>query len=167
MPRFYLPTPPLLSSTLLTMSLFLLSVGFRTTAAFQCLDPSDHEIASGTANRLDRCDPQNRDALTTCGSAHNSRESFQNLAERIHRWSHENNTLVWLGEFGVSRKAPLNDAVRWIEDNRRAFEEHRIGHALWDYGSGRTQNFSIVDRSRWGAPPQASELMKRLFPGTR
>ena len=40
---------------------------------------------------------------------------------------------LYVGEFGVIDKAPLEDTVRWFRDVMTIFREENIGYALWTY----------------------------------
>lgn len=40
---------------------------------------------------------------------------------------------TYCGEFGVVDSAPEGEAVKWISDLLRLLDQHRIGHALWNY----------------------------------
>lgn len=49
---------------------------------------------------------------------------------------------LYCGEFGVIDCADDQDAVRWIRDCMELFEEHGIGHCLWNY---KALNFGLLD----------------------
>ena len=51
---------------------------------------------------------------------------------------------LYCGEFGVIDSAPDKDAVAWIQDCIDFFDEHQIGHALWNY---KELDFGFVDEN--------------------
>ncbi|MBY5959116.1 glycoside hydrolase family 5 protein [Membranicola marinus] len=49
---------------------------------------------------------------------------------------------LYCGEFGVIKKAPDEDRLRWYQDMIELFEENQIGYANWNY---KSDNFGLVN----------------------
>ncbi len=58
--------------------------------------------------------------------------------------SEEDNVPLYCGEYGVIDLAADDDRARWIADIEKAFDNHGIGHALWNY---KEKDFGIVSGS--------------------
>ncbi len=52
---------------------------------------------------------------------------------------------VYCGEFGVIRFAPIQSKRNWLSDIISIFNEHGIGHAVWDYTDGINAWFAFTD----------------------
>lgn len=52
------------------------------------------------------------------------------------------NTPLYCGEYGVIDLADNTDKLRWLKDIHKAFANHGIGHALWNY---KEKDFGFVD----------------------
>ncbi len=50
---------------------------------------------------------------------------------------------LYCGEYGVIDLAAGEDKLRWLVDIHKAFENHGIGHALWNY---KEKDFGLVDK---------------------
>ncbi|QNI30248.1 cellulase family glycosylhydrolase [Alloacidobacterium dinghuense] len=66
------------------------------------------------------------------------------------KWSNLHHAPVYCGEFGVLRDY-VDPAMRaqWVHDMRVAFENHKIGWAMWDY----QENFGVVTKKDGKAVP--------------
>ncbi len=49
---------------------------------------------------------------------------------------------LYCGEYGVIELADNNDALRWLADIQKAFRNHGIGNALWNY---KSKDYGIAD----------------------
>ena len=70
--------------------------------------------------------------------------------DRVKTWSDIHQRPVFLGEFGVYEKAPMESRVRWLSAVARIAEAHGIPWAYWQFDT----DFAVYDipRDRWIAP---------------
>lgn len=81
------------------------------------------------------------------------RRDFQTAAD----WSKQNGVPVFLGEFGVFEKAPMDDRVRWTRRVARTAEALGLPWCYWEFRA----NFGVYDprTSGWRLP-----LLRALLP---
>jgi len=77
--------------------------------------------------------------------------------DRVKTWSDIHRRPVFLGEFGVYEKAPMDSRVRWLSAVSRIAEAHGLPWCYWQFDT----DFAVYDvpRDRWIAP-----LLKALVP---
>lgn len=63
----------------------------------------------------------------------NDHALMEKLLSSAFRFQQETGRELYCGEYGVIATAPSKDSRAWITDLRKLFDEHRIGHALWNY----------------------------------
>ena len=69
-------------------------------------------------------------------------EFFEALFAPAIEAAERNGAPLYCGEYGVIDQAPVDSALRWLEDINAAFERHGIGRALWNY---KRKDFGLVD----------------------
>ncbi len=77
--------------------------------------------------------------------------------DRVKTWSDVHQRPVFLGEFGVYEKAPMDSRVRWLSSVARVAEAHGIPWCYWQFDT----DFAVYDipHDRWIAP-----VLKALVP---
>ena len=77
--------------------------------------------------------------------------------DRVKTWSDIHQRPVFLGEFGVYYKAPMDSRVRWLSTVARIAEAHGVPWAYWQFDT----DFAVYDipRDTWVAP-----VLKALVP---
>ena len=77
--------------------------------------------------------------------------------DRLKTWSDIHQRPVFLGEFGVYEKAPMESRVRWLSAVARIAEAHGVPWCYWQFDT----DFALYDipRDRWIAP-----VLKALVP---
>lgn len=77
--------------------------------------------------------------------------------DRVKTWMDLHRRPVFLGEFGVYEKAPMDSRVRWLSAVSRIAEAHGVPWAYWQFDT----DFAVYDipRDRWIAP-----VLKALVP---
>ncbi|HTT98847.1 MAG TPA: glycoside hydrolase family 5 protein [Rhizomicrobium sp.] len=77
--------------------------------------------------------------------------------DRVKTWSDIHQRPVFLGEFGVYEKAPMESRVRWLSAVARIAEAHGLPWCYWQFDT----DFAVYDipRDRWIAP-----VLKALVP---
>ncbi|HVU22293.1 MAG TPA: glycoside hydrolase family 5 protein [Rhizomicrobium sp.] len=70
--------------------------------------------------------------------------------DRVETWSNLHRRPVFLGEFGVYEKAPMDSRVRWLSAVSRIAEAHGVPWAYWQFDT----DFAVYDipQDRWIAP---------------
>ena len=67
---------------------------------------------------------------------------FEALFAPALAYAEANDAPLYCGEYGVIDQAPVDSALRWLEDINAAFERHAIGRALWTY---KRKDFGLID----------------------
>jgi len=88
-------------------------------------------------------DPVHRMSIARYGMDRWNAARIEAEISQVDVWSRHLRVPVICNEFGVYRKnANPSDRATWIEDVRKALENHGIGWAFWDYDGG----FAIVNQ---------------------
>jgi endoglucanase len=77
--------------------------------------------------------------------------------DQAQEWGKAHNRPIYLGEFGVYEKAPMDSRVRWTASMVREAEARGFSWAYWEFGSG----FGVYDikRKAW-----QDKLLQALIP---
>ena len=70
---------------------------------------------------------------------------FDTLFADAVRIAEERNVSLYCGEYGVIDRADAEEALRWYEMIREAFDKYRIGRAAWTY---KEKDFGFIDDPR-------------------
>jgi len=85
-----------------------------------------------------------RDTLVTWGTPE-ERKAVENDFNIAGEWARQNDRPLYLGEFGVSRKADQESAVQWLRFVREQMEKHNMSWAMWNYMGS---NFGMYDEKK-------------------
>lgn len=97
--------------------------------------PSTPAIAEPIASAITH--DQARAAVTNYGREQWNAERIRSRIEAAASWARANSVPLYCGEFGVYRQfSPPASRLAWLNDVRRALEDHDIGWAMWDYAGG-------------------------------
>lgn len=69
-------------------------------------------------------------------------EFFEALFARAVAHAEVNDAPLYCGEYGVIDQAPVDSALRWLQDINKVFARHGIGRALWTY---KRMDFGLID----------------------
>ena len=98
-----------------------------------------------------------RDTLITWGSPE-ERKAVENDFNIAAEWAKQNDRPLYLGEFGVSKKADQESAVQWLRFVRKQMEKNNMSWAMWNMMGS---NFGMYDEEKkeWIEPRKDAVLL--------
>lgn len=101
--------------------------------------------------------PSAKDLSDVAWGSDAERASLVRDFDRVKAWSDAHRRPIFLGEFGVYEKAPMDSRARWIASVARVAEAHGFAWAYWQMDT----DFAAYDfqRDAWIAP-----MLKALVP---
>lgn len=72
----------------------------------------------------------------------NDKALMNKLLKNAIDFVHYSGCQLYCGEFGVIDSAPPAEAIKWITDLVEILDQHKIGHAIWNY---KSLDFGLLD----------------------
>jgi endoglucanase len=125
------------------------------------LPEEDHniivEIHYYSPHRFTHQGVEGRDTLITWGTTE-ERKAVENDFNIAAEWAKRNDRPLYLGEFGVNKKADQESAVQWLRFVREQMEKNNMSWAMWNMMGS---NFGMYDEEKkeWIEPRKNAVLL--------